>query len=95
MLSELQAIDGQLLECVWPEGERMRIKGRSEIQHLKLGLKQQGDWFQLQGELTLDDGRVLQLRQLLELLKASPGRFITLGSNDWLAIGNSLRKRLD
>ncbi|MFV3387019.1 DEAD/DEAH box helicase [Pseudomonas sp. NY15364] len=95
VLSELQAIDGQLLECVWPEGERMRIKGRSEIQQLKLGLKQQGDWFQLQGELTLDDGRVLQLRQLLELLKASPGRFITLGSNDWLAIGNSLRKRLD
>jgi len=95
VLSELQAIDGQLLECVWPEGERMRIKGRSEIQQLKLGLKQQGEWFQLQGELTLDNGRVLQLRQLLELLKASPGRFITLGSNDWLAIGNSLRKRLD
>ncbi|MDH1282456.1 DEAD/DEAH box helicase [Pseudomonas chengduensis] len=95
VLSELQAIDGQLLECVWPEGERMRIKGRSEIQHLKLGLKQQGEWFQLQGELTLDNGRVLQLRQLLELLKASPGRFIKLGDNDWLALGNSLRKRLD
>ncbi len=95
VLSELQAIDGQLLECVWPEGERMRIKGRREIQQLKLGLKLTGDWFQLQGGLTLDDGKVLQLRQLLELLKASPGRFIKLGDNDWLALGNSLRKRLD
>ncbi|MBD9398499.1 DEAD/DEAH box helicase [Pseudomonas sp. PDM11] len=95
VLSELQAIDSAQLECVWPEGERMRIKGRGEFQQLKLGLKQQGDWFQLQGSLTLDEGKVIQLRQLLELLKASPGRFIKLGDNDWLAIGNSLRKRLD
>lgn len=95
VLSELQAVDGELLECIWPEGERMRIKGQRDVQQLKLGLRQQGDWFQLQGGLTLDDGKVLQLRQLLELLKASPGRFIKLGDNDWLAIGNSLRKRLD
>lgn len=95
LLSELQTIDSDQLECVWPEGERMRIKGRRETQQLKLGLKLTGDWFQLQGGLTLDDGKVLQLRQLLELLKASPGRFIKLGDNDWLALGNSLRKRLD
>ncbi|WP_313055813.1 DEAD/DEAH box helicase [Pseudomonas lopnurensis] len=95
VLSELQTIDGELLQCVWPEGERMRIKGHSDIRQLKLGLTQQGDWFQLQGGITLDDGKVLQLRQLLELLQASPGRFIKLSDNDWLAIGNSLRKRLD
>lgn len=95
VLSELQAVDAEHLQCVWPEGERMRIRGRSEIKQLKLGLKQQGDWFQLQGGITLDDGKVLQLRQLLELLQASPGRFIKLGDSDWLAIGNSLRKRLD
>ncbi|TBV11258.1 DEAD/DEAH box helicase [Stutzerimonas kirkiae] len=95
VLSELQALDGDRLQCVWPEGERMRIKGNSSLQQLKLGLKQQGDWFQLQGSITLDDGKVLQLRQLLELLQASPGRFLKLGENDWLAIGDSLRKRLD
>ena len=95
LLSELQTIDEQLLQCVWPEGERMRIKGNRDIRQLRLGLKQQGDWFQLQGGITLDDGKVLQLRQLLELLQASPGRFIKLGDNDWLAIGNSLRRRLD
>lgn len=95
LLSELQAIDEHLLQCVWPEGERMRIKGNRDIRELKLGLKQQGDWFQLQGGITLDDGKVLHLRQLLELLRTSPGRFIKLGESDWLAIGSSLRKRLD
>ncbi|QLF93822.1 DEAD/DEAH box helicase [Pseudomonas sp. ABC1] len=95
VLSELQALDGERLQCVWPEGERMRLKGRSGLQQLRLGLKQQGDWFQLQGSITLDDGKVLQLRQLLELLQASPGRFLKIGENDWLSIGDSLRKRLD
>ena len=95
LLSELQALDGERLQCVWPEGERMRIKAKSGLGQLKLGFKQQGDWFVLQGEISLDDGRVLQLRQLLELLKASPGRFLKLNEHDWLALSDSLRKRLD
>ncbi|MDR6711713.1 hypothetical protein J2W83_001307 [Pseudomonas hunanensis] len=95
LLSELHALDGDQLHCIWPEGERMRIKGRKGLRELKLGLKQQGDWFVLQGEIALDDGKVLQLRQLLELLKASPGRFLRLDERDWLALDDSLRKRLD
>ena len=95
VLSELQALDEAQLQCVWPEGERMRIKAKTGLGQLKLGLKQQGDWFVLQGEISLDDGRVLQLRQLLELLKASPGRFLKLNEHDWLALSDSLRKRLD
>ncbi|HLD67324.1 MAG TPA: ATP-dependent helicase, partial [Pseudomonas sp.] len=95
VLSELHALDQAQLQCVWPEGERMRIKAKTGLGQLKLGLKQQGDWFMLQGEIQLDDGRVLQLRQLLELLKASPGRFLKLDEHDWLALSDSLRKRLD
>lgn len=95
LLSELHALDGQLLDCIWPEGERMRIKGRSGLKQLKLGLRQQGDWFILQGSIVLDDGKVLELRQLMELLKASPGRFLKLNDRDWLALDDSLRKRLD
>lgn len=95
VLSELQALDGQRLQCVWPEGERMRIKARPGMRQLKLGLKQQGDWFVLAGEVRLDDGRVLHLRQLLELLKTNKGRFLKLGEQDWLALSGSLRKHLD
>lgn len=95
VLGELHAVDGNLLHCVWPEGERMRIKGRLKPDALKLGLRKQGDWFVLQGEVAFDDGKVLQLRQLLELLKASPGRFLKLDERDWLALDDTLRKRLE
>jgi superfamily II DNA or RNA helicase len=95
LLSELHALDGEQLHCVWPEGERMRIQGRRGLTQLKLGLRQQGDWFVLQGNLTLDNGKVLEMRQLMELLKASPGRFLKLNERDWLALDDNLRKRLD
>ncbi|MCU1759858.1 DEAD/DEAH box helicase [Pseudomonas sp. 14P_8.1_Bac3] len=95
LLSELHALDGEQLHCIWPEGERMRIKARPGLPQLTLGLRQQGDWFVLQGNITLDDGKVLQLKELMELLKASPGRFLRLNERDWLALDESLRKRLD
>lgn len=95
VLGELHALDGGQLHCVWPEGERLRIKGRLQLNELKVGLRKQGEWFVLQGEVALDDGKVLQLRQLLQLLKASPGRFLKLDERDWLALDKSLRKRLD
>jgi superfamily II DNA or RNA helicase len=95
VLSELQGLDAGLLECVWPEGERMRIKARPGLRQLQLRLRQSGDWFELDGEVVVDDGRVLHLRQLLELLQSSPGRFVRLGDQDWLALGSNLRRRLD
>lgn len=95
MLSELHALSDDQLQCVWPEGERMRIKARRSLNQLRIDVQKHNDWFELQGELTLDDGKVLQLRQLLELLKASPGRFLKLDEHDWLALDARLRKRLD
>ncbi|AOE82753.1 DEAD/DEAH box helicase [Pseudomonas sp. TCU-HL1] len=94
-LSELKTLEGEALQCVWPEGERMRIKAHTGLGQLRLGLKQRGDWFVLQGGIDLDDGKILQLRQLLELLKASPGRFINLGDRDWLALDDRLRRQLE
>jgi superfamily II DNA or RNA helicase len=94
VLTQLRAIDPAQLECVWPEGERLRLGGRRDMQALKLHVRRQGEWFALSGELALDDGKVLQLRQVLALLQESRGRFIRLGEQDWLALDNQLRIRL-
>lgn len=94
VLSELQALDNKLLQCVWPEGERMRIKSRRGLPQLALGIRQQGEWFVLGGQLKLDDGRVLALKELLDLLRETPGRFLKLGDNDWLALTSAMKDRL-
>jgi superfamily II DNA or RNA helicase len=95
MLSQLHDIDPALLECVWPEGERMRIKARREMGGMRFALQSHGGWFELSGDVALDDGTVLQLRQLLQLMRHSRGRFVKLAEGDWLALGDSLRRRLE
>ncbi|WP_157314670.1 DEAD/DEAH box helicase [Chitinibacter sp. GC72] len=95
LLAQLRELPAGQVELVWPEGERFRLKASRAMSQLKMGIKQQGDWFVVNGEITLDDGKVLQLRQLLSLLDGSPGRFIQLGEHDYLALTDNLRRRLE
>ncbi|MET3106112.1 putative NIF3 family GTP cyclohydrolase 1 type 2 [Oxalobacteraceae bacterium GrIS 2.11] len=96
-LSELNELklqhEGQL-ELVWPEGERFRIKSTSTMANLHLAIKKQGDWFVAGGELQLDGGKVLALRELLHMVGAATGRFLPLGDNQFLALTASFKKRL-
>jgi len=95
LLCELHALEEGKVQCVWPEGERMRIRARPGMGSMRLSVQRQGDWFALQGEMRLDDGRVLQLKHLLDLLRESEGsRFVPLGEGDWLALTGDLRRRL-
>ncbi len=95
ILSELNACkEAASLELVWPEGERFRIKSTRGLGQLQLSIKKQGDWFVAGGEIQLDDGKVIALRELLHLVQTATGRFIALGENNFLALTDSFKKRL-
>lgn len=94
LLGELQALQ-QDVECVWPEGERLRVRSRRGLSELGLVVRREGNWFAVGGELRLDDGRVLQLQELLALMRETPGRFVRLSDVDWLALSESMRQRLE
>ena len=95
LLGQLKALPEGQLELVWPEGERFRLKGSRSLQNMRLTIKKQGEWFVAGGEITLDDGRVLALRELMHLAEGASGRFLKLGDNDYLALTDNFRKRLD
>ena len=97
LLSELNALkllQGDALELVWPEGERFRIRSAGSAMQMRLSIKKQGDWFVAGGELQLDDGKVLALRELLQMVNSATGRFVSLGDNQFLALTDSFKKRL-
>ncbi|MGV8893338.1 MAG: DEAD/DEAH box helicase [Burkholderiaceae bacterium] len=95
LLSELKALPEDMLQLVWPEGERFRLKGSRSLQQMRLTIKKEGEWFVAGGDITLDDGRVLALRELLQLMDGASGRFLKLGDNDYLALTEAFRKRLE
>ncbi|MDR0688443.1 MAG: DEAD/DEAH box helicase, partial [Prevotellaceae bacterium] len=79
----------------WPEGERLRIRGAAGFGNLNLRLKSEAGWFDLQGELKVDEDTVVSLQQLLALTAQSRHRFVELSPGEFLALSSELKKQLD
>ncbi len=78
----------------WPRGKPVRVQPVA-AQALQLRVKTGTDWLGLQGELQLEEGRVLSLQRLLQLAHESRrGRFIALGEGDYLALTDQLKRQL-
>jgi SNF2 family DNA or RNA helicase/tetratricopeptide (TPR) repeat protein len=93
-LLDLQQIEGIKVE--WPEGEKLKVFSRQlSSDQMKLHIHKEKDWFSATGEVALDDSKVLDMRKLLELVQAAPGRFIPMEDGQFLALTSEFRKRLD
>ncbi len=88
----LQAMDGVKVE--WPKDKRWRLQTLHDPKGFHLEIRKQRDWFALDGELRLDEDRVVSLSELLNLLDQSPGRFIRLGEEEFIGLTSELRRRL-
>lgn len=96
LLSQLQEWQAQAnnLIVAWPEGEKFKVSRVVDAKKMQLSISRNKDWFEAHGEITVDADQVLQLRQLLELVKESPSRFVPLADNSFLALSESFHQRL-
>jgi superfamily II DNA or RNA helicase len=77
----------------WPKGKPLRVRPVT-AKAVTLNVASRGDWLDIDGELALDDGEVLRLRTLLELVQAGKRRYVALGDGDFLALSDGLRQQL-
>ncbi|MCX6272663.1 MAG: DEAD/DEAH box helicase [Bacteroidetes bacterium] len=94
-LLDILAMHQYICIVEWPEGERFKIKGTVNFSNLNLKIKTQTNWFELQGELKVDEDTVLTVKQLLQLTEKGHGRFIELKPGEFLALSERLKKQLD
>ncbi len=81
--------------CVeWPEGEKMRLRLAAEPSKWNVSLNSNGGWFDVEGDIALDDETIMSMGQLLELIGQSRGKFIRLNENEYLRLNDNLRKQL-
>ena len=92
-LDELHALGNSVL-VAWPKGETMRIQHRATFESLSLKIRRKQDWFGIDGELKLDSGLVMGLRELLERVEEAQGRFIQLGDQGFIALTDRFRRRV-
>ncbi len=94
LLLQLQHIQDDII-LEWPEGEKFKLKNQAGMGQFRISIQRENDWFGMQGELRLSQDEVLDMRKLLELLDHSPGRFIKVGDNEFVALTSEFRKRLE
>jgi len=93
-LEQLQMMgDNIILE--WPEGKSIKLAQRLDTHQFAVSIRKQQEWFQVDGELQLDDEQVLSIKQLLSLVEASPGRFVRLKDDQFLCLSQALYQRLN
>lgn len=94
LLDELRAV-GKSVRLAWPKGEKLRVRHRASPESLSMRIRTATDWFGFDGKLKVDSGLVLSLRELLDAMENASGRFVPLGGNQFLALTEEFRQRLD
>ena len=78
----------------WPRGKPVRVLPVAAAA-LQVKVSSGADWFAVDGELRIDEQRVLGLQRLMQLARESTrGRFIALGEGEYLALTEQLRRQL-
>lgn len=86
-------VDEKEIILEWPKGEKLRIARVADTDQLRVDIRARGHWFEVSGELPVDEDRVLTMKELLQLSE-SQGQFIELSSGRFLALTEAFRRRL-
>jgi len=78
----------------WPEGRRMQVLSAG-AEGVRVSVRRDGRWFAIDGELRVDEERVLELAKLVEWAGGRRSRFVPLGEDRWLALTERLRQQID
>jgi SNF2 family DNA or RNA helicase len=96
VLLDLKALqDKKKVIVEWPEGEKLKVSHEASFEQFHLRIRGKTDWFEVSGELRLDENLVLDMKGLLDLLQQTNSRFIPLGEGQFIALTREFRKRLE
>lgn len=95
LLLQLQPfIDNQDIILEWPKGEKFRITRVAGLGQFSMKISSGQDWFNVNGELRVDENMVLNMRQLIELSQQKRNGFVEIGPGQFLALTEEFRRRL-
>ncbi len=87
--------NGDRIACEWPEGASLRVKRKSQSTWNGFIRKADNGWFEIEGSVEIDQGRVVTMAQLLDLVGQNHGRYIKLNEGEFLELSKSLQDQLE
>ena len=80
----------------WPQGVRMRVvRPAITPDMLRLKITSAGQWFEVEGDVSIGDKEKLKMAELLERLREAKGNFIRLNDDEYVALSEQLRRQLE
>jgi SNF2 family DNA or RNA helicase len=77
----------------WPKGQKLKLMGNINFDNLKMNITSKSNWFEVSGEVKVDNDLVISLKDILQKLN-SQSNFIELSDGQFVAITEKLRKHL-
>ncbi len=80
----------------WREGAGLTLKQPAKADRYTLGLRTKQNWFEVEGELQVDEETVLSAAELLRLMQGNMvgKRFVRLNETEFIALNERLAKQL-
>jgi SNF2 family DNA or RNA helicase len=95
LLELRELVQEQLISIEHPKGEKLKIVGTASSNELAIKVGKSRDWFEVDGKLTVNEDRVLDLEMLLEHMKnRDENQFIKLKDGEFVALTDELRDRV-
>ena len=90
----LKSMDDELV-LEWPEGRSLTLTEAVGVSSMSISMREQTDWFEVEGSLKVSEQQVYSMSSLLKLLDNREGRFLRMEDGQFLTLTDSLRRRLD
>ena len=78
----------------WPKGQKLKLAGTIDFDNLRLQVKSKNEWFEISGEVRVNEDLVFSMRELNDLLRHTNADFVELSDGQFLAVTEKLRKHL-
>jgi SNF2 family DNA or RNA helicase len=95
LLELRELVQDKLISIEHPKGEKLKIVGTASSNELAIKVGKNRDWFEVDGKLTVNEERVLDLEKLLEHMRnRDENQFIELKDGEFVALTDELRDRV-
>jgi superfamily II DNA or RNA helicase len=93
LLIELREAAAAVVE--WPAGQAVRAPSVRGASSIRVQVRGENKWLTIEGEMRVDESRVLEMRELLASASRAVGRFLPIGDDEYVALTDDLRAKLE
>lgn len=94
-LMDFASQNSAICHIEWGNTDGLKLKGTANSGSWNLQMRSHGGWFEMEGEIHLDDNTLLSVAQLMQILAAGRNeKYVKLGEGEFIAITDALRKQL-